>query len=189
MYQKVKEQLGAKDHIYFLDATHPQHNTRLSYGWILKGKRNDKFVKTNSGRARLNLHGALRFDDKATIVLEEETIDTLSTLRLLRAIAHQQKRGNVYLILDNASYYHAKLVKQWIRYHPRFTLLYLPTYSPNLNIIERLWRFFHQRITYNRYFETFDEFQTTSLDFFKNLNLYEKELTTLLTDNFQLYPT
>ena len=188
-YKETKAQLGVRDHIYFLDATHPQHNTRLSYGWILKGKENDKFIKTNSGRARLNLHGALRLDDRATIVLDEETIDTISTLRLLRAIDHQQRLGNVYLILDNASYYHAGLVKQWVLFHPRFKLLFLPTYSPNLNIIERLWRFFHQKITHNRYFETFGEFKTTSLDFFKNLNLYEKELTTLLTDNFQLYPT
>lgn len=189
LYEQTKATLGKGDHLYFLDATHPQHNTRLAYGWILKGKGNDKFIKTNSARDRLNLHGALRFDDQSAIVLEEETIDTLSTLRLLRAIGKKQKRGTIHLVLDNASYYHAKLVQQWIRYHPRFKLLFLPSYSPNLNIIERLWRFFHQQITYNQYFETFDEFKSTTLDFFKNLNQYEKELSTLLTDNFQLFPT
>lgn len=187
-YRKTKAELGVKDHIYFLDATHPQHNTQLSYGWILKGKKNDKFIKTNSGRDRLNLNGALRFSDKTAIVLEEKTINKEATIHLLETIKQKQKRGKVYLILDNARYHHAIVVKRWIFHHPRFQLIFLPSYSPNLNLIERLWRFFHQRITYNHYFETFDEFKNTTLAFFKNLNLYQKELSTLLTDNFQLVP-
>lgn len=188
-YQATKARLRTSDHLYFLDATHPQHNTRLAYGWILRGKKNDKFIKTNSGRARLNLHGALRLGDNHAVVLEEEAINQQATIRLLQAIGKQQRRGIIYLVLDNASYYHGKLVKAWVSSHARFRLLFLPAYSPNLNLIERLWRFFHQQITYNRYFKTFDEFKTTTLDFFKNLKQYEKELATLLTDNFQLYPT
>jgi transposase len=73
-------------------------------------------------------------------------------------------------------------------HHPRFKLLFLPPYSPNLNLIERLWRFFHQKVTYNHYFETFGEFKDAALTFFKNLKQYEKELSTLLTDSFQLFP-
>jgi len=187
-YQETKSKLGLNDRIYFLDSTHPQHNTQPSYGWILKGKANDKFVKTNSGRERLNLNGALNFNDKTALVLEEETINKEATINLLEAIKKKQKRGRVYLILDNASHHHAKVVKRWELHHPRFKLLFLPAYSPNLNLIERLWRFFHQKITWNHYFETFEEFKNTSLNFFKNLNLYEKELSTLLTDNFQLLP-
>lgn len=188
-YRETKAELGLQDHIYFLDSTHPQHNAQLAYGWILKGKQYDKYIKTNSGRKRLNLNGALRFGDNTAIVLNEKMVNKEATIRLLETIKHKQKTGKVYLVLDNASYHHAKVVKQWIFHHPRFKLLFLPAYSPNLNLIERLWRFFHQKITYNRYFETFDEFKTTTLDFFKNLNLYEKELSTLLTDNFQLVPT
>lgn len=187
-YQETKSKLGLNDRIYFLDSTHPQHNTQPSYGWILKGKANDKFVKTNSGRERLNLNGALNFNDKTALVLEEETINKEATINLLEAIKKKQKRGRVYLILDNASHHHAKVVKRWELHHPRFKLLFLPAYSPNLNLIERLWRFFHQKITWNHYFETFEEFKNTSLNFFKNLNLYEKDLSTLLTDNFQLIP-
>ena len=187
-YNETKASLGLNDQIYFLDATHPQHNAQPSYGWILKGKTNDKLVKTNSGRERLNLNGALNFKDKTAIVLEEETINKEATVRLLEAIWKKQKKGKVYLILDNASYYHARVVKRWILHHPRFKLLFVPSYSPNLNLIERLWRFFHQKITWNHYFETFEEFKTTTLEFFKNLKQYEQELSTLLTDNFQLYP-
>lgn len=187
-YWETKSTLGSSDRIYFLDSTHPQHNTQPSYGWILKGKANDKFVKTNSGRERLNLSGALNFRDKTAIVLEEKAINKEATIHLLETIKQKQKTGKVYLILDNASYYHARIVKRWILHHPRFKLLFVPSYSPNLNLIERLWRFFHQKVTWNHYFETFEEFKSTTLTFFEDLKQYEKELSTLLTDNFQLLP-
>lgn len=189
MYWETKAQLDPNDRMYFLDSTHPQHNTKPSYGWILKGKTNDKFVKTNSGRERLNLSGALNFNERTCIVFEEKSINKEATIHLLETIKQKQKTGKVYLILDNASYYHARIVKSWILHHPRFKLLFLPSYSPNLNLIERLWRFFHQKITWNRYFETFEEFKNTTLEFFKNLKQYETELSTLMTDNFQLLPT
>jgi transposase len=189
LYKETKKQLGNNDGLYFLDATHPTHNTTLSYGWILKGKKNDKYVKTTSGRKRLNLNGALNVSDNTAIVLEEKTINTDATIHLLEAIRQKQKRGKVYVVLDNASHHHARLVRRWMLHHSRFKLLFLPAYSPNLNLIERLWRFFHQKVTYNHYFETFGEFKDTTLTFFKNLNQYEKELATLLTDNFQLFPT
>jgi len=187
-YETTKANLRPHDRIYFIDSTHPQHNTKPSYGWILKGKANDKFVKTNSGRDRLNLNGAFNFNDKTTMVLEEKSINKEAIIRLLEAIRKKQKKGKIYLILDNASYHHARVVKRWIFLHPRFTLLFLPSYSPNLNLIERLWRFFHQKVTWNHYFETFEEFKSTTLKFFNNLNVYQKELSTLLTDNFQLAP-
>lgn len=188
LYQQTQNALGNKDRIYFADSTHPQHNTKPSYGWILKGKKNDKFVKTNSGRKRLNLNGVLNFKDKTTIVLEEKTINSKATINLLKAVKKKQPKGKVFLILDNASYHHSREVRNWLLHHRRFKLLFLPPYSPNLNLIERLWKFFHQKVTWNRYFETFEEFKNTALNFFKNINLYQKELSTLLTDNFQLLP-
>lgn len=187
-YKAIKEKLRDNDQVYFLDSTHPQHNTNPSYGWILKGKDNDKFIKTNSGRERINLHGALNLKKHTAVVLEEKTIDNKSVLKLLRRLKVKHPKGKIYLILDNASYYHAWQVTAWVRKHRRFKLVFLPSYSPNLNLIERLWRFFHQKITWNRYFETYAEFRKVSLKFFKNLKLYEKELSTLLTDNFQLVP-
>jgi transposase len=188
VYKQTKETLGHNDKIYFADATHPTHNTRAAYGWILKGKKNDKYIKSTSGRKRLNLNGALNFTEKTAIILEETTIDAPATLRLLGAIAEKQKHGKAYVILDNARHHHARIVRRWVLHHPRFKLLFLPAYSPNLNIIERLWRFFHQQITYNRYFESFKDFKETTLSFFNNLKKYEPQLATLLTDNFQTLP-
>lgn len=187
-YRQIKNNLGTKDQIYFVDSTHPSHNTQLAYGWILKGKANDKFIKTNNGRNRLNLNGALSLNDKSALILDEKTVNSESTIRLLNAISQKQKHGKAYLILDNASHHHAKIVRGWLLHHPRFKLIFLPTYSPNLNLIERLWKFFHKQVTNNHYFETFEEFKDSTFKFFNNLKIYQPELDSLLTDNFRLAP-
>lgn len=188
-YQEIKTNLGPNDQIYFGDASHPEHNTKPSYGWILKGKSNDKFIKTNTGRERLNLNGVLSLNNHTALVLEEKTINSQSTIRLLQKLETAQPKGKIYLILDNAKYHHSKLVQAWIKKHRRFKLIFLPPYSPNLNLIERLWRFFHQKITWNHYYPTFNEFKKEALKFFKNLKRYQPELNSLLADNFQLFPT
>jgi len=188
-YRKLQTKMSESDHLYFADATHPQHNTKPAYGWILKGKAHDKIIKTTSGRQRLNLHGALNGKTHRAVVLNETTIDAISVIRLGNALLKKHKKGKIYLILDNAKYYHAKIVKAWREKHGRIKFMFLPSYSPNLNLIERLWRFFHQKVTWNRYFETFEEFKTESLGFFKNLKQYELELKTLLVDNFQVIPS
>lgn len=188
-YEKLKARMTQEDHLYFADATHPQHNTRPSYGWILKGKAHDKLVKTNSGRERLNLNGALDLKTHHAIVLSEETINAHSVIRLGNTLLKKHPKGKIYLILDNATHHHARLVTAWRTKHRRIRFIFLPPYSPNLNLIERLWRFFHQKVTWNHYFETFEEFKNESLGFFNNLKQYETELATLLTDNFQVVPS
>lgn len=187
-YREIKSSLKDKDQVYFLDSTHPQHNAQASSGWILKGKANDKFVKTNTGRDRINLNGALNLKKHSAIVLEEKTINKPAAIKLLKRLSREHQTGKIHLILDNASHHHAKSVKLWVKKHRRFKLVFLPPYSPNLNLIERLWGFFHRKVLWNRYFETVKEFRAESLKFFKNLNLYETELSTLLTDNFQAVP-
>lgn len=187
-YIEMKQELGKQDQIYFSDATHPTHNTKPSYGWIKKGKANDLYIKTNTGRKRLNLLGALSIDTKQTIVIEEETINASAIIHLLEKIATRQKHGKVYVVVDNAKYHYARFVKNWLLNHPRFKLVFLPPYSPNLNLIERLWRFFHQKVTNNQYFPTFKDFKEATISFFTNLQQYKQELDTLFTENFQTLP-
>ncbi len=188
-YEKLKARMGASDQLYFADATHPQYTTQPAYGWILKGKAHDKLVKTPSGRQRLNLCGALNLKTHHAVVFSEDTINAQSVIRLGNALLRKHKKGKIYLVVDNAKYHHANLVKSWRQRHGRIKFIFLPSYSPNLNLIERLWRFFHQRVTWNHYFESFEEFKRASLGFFNNLNQYDRELATLLADNFQVIPS
>ena len=65
-------------------------------------------------------------------------------------------------------------------------MVFLPPYSPNLNLIERLWKFFRKKILYHRYYPDLAEFKSVTLAFFKNLPTYREELRTLLTENFEI---
>lgn len=184
-YRQLKKANKPEDKIYFVDATHPQHNNMPFYGWIYKGT--TKAIKANTGRQRLNLNGALNLENLDITVLSEETIDTYAMMRLVLTLEEKQKAGRVYLVVDNASYNHSYELQLFLGDHPRTHLKYLPPYSPNLNIIERLWRFFHQKHR-DKYFEKFKDFENTVLAFFKNINQYNAELKTLLTDSFQTLP-
>jgi transposase len=184
-YQQLKNTKQPEDKIYFVDATHPQHNNMPFYGWIYKGT--IKTIKANTGRKRLNLNGALNLENLDITVLSEETIDTYAMMRLILSLEEKQSTGEIYLIADNASYNHSYELALFLDDHPRIHLKYLPPYSPNLNIIERLWKFFHQKHR-DKYFEKFKDFEDTVLTFFKNINQYNAELKTLLTDSFQTLP-
>lgn len=186
-YFKLKQELKENDQIYFLDATHPTHNTRPSMGWILKGA--EKLIKSNTGRDRLNLNGALNGKTHEVVLREDESINSESTINLLDQLLQKHPLGRIYLIWDNARYYYSRQVQHYLRGHPRLIPKFLPPYSPNLNLIERLWRLFHQKTLYNHYYQTFPEFKKSVLGFFGNLHHYRKEMRTLLTDNFQLVPT
>lgn len=184
-YYELKQNKKPEDKIYFVDASHPQHNNMPFYGWIYKGE--TKAIKTNSGRSRLNLNGALNLEDLEITILSERTINSHAMMRLILTLEEKQPTGEIFLVVDNASYNHSYELQLFLSDHPRVQLKYLPAYSPNLNIIERLWKFFHQK-HHDRYFEKFKEFETEVLSFFRNIHLYDKELKTLLTDSFQTLP-
>ena len=184
-YELLKTTKRPEDKIYFVDASHPHHNNRPFYGWIYKGE--EKAIKTNSGRKRINLNGALNLEDMAITVLSEETINTHAMMRLILQLEEKQSIGEIYLILDNARYNHSCELQLFLEDHKRTHLKHLPAYSPNLNSIERLWKFFYQKHR-DRYFEKFKEFEKEVVSFFQNIHQYNAELKTLLTDSFQTLP-
>ena len=184
-YEELKAKKSPEDRIYFADASHTHHNVIASYGWIEKGK--EKHLRTNSGRKRINLHGILNSEDVTDVeMFSEETVNADSVIRALGRLRIKQKNGKIYVIIDNARYYHAKKVKAYVEKHPRIKLIFLPSYSPNLNLIERLWLFFQKKVLYNRYYRDFKEFEKRCLQFFTELRRYRRALESLLIDNFQV---
>jgi transposase len=116
----------------------------------------------------------------------DKSINAQSTILLLKQIA--AKHGDaekIYVICDNARYYRAKLVKEYLA-ESTIELIFLPAYSPNLNLIERYWKFFKKKVLYNRYYATFEEFKQACLGFFRKKTRYHEELESLLTENFQV---
>lgn len=170
--------------VYFIDGVHPQHNTMAAYGWIKKGE--ERKLQTNSGRQRVNLHGAINIETLDVEVVEGEKVNSESTVELLEQIERSCPLASaIYIILDNARYHYSKVVKEYLN-RSRIKLVFLPAYSPNLNLIERLWRLFKKKILYNRYYEKFKDFREACLGFFKNIKSYDSEVRSLMTEDFHL---
>jgi transposase len=184
LYEKLKQNKGADDPIYFMDGTHPQHNAIAAYGWIKCGQ--NKEISSNTGRQRVNINGALCLDGFKAVVRMDETINAQSTIELMKQIEKKHRKARViHVICDNAKYYRSKLVKEYLR-DSRIRLVFLPPYAPNLNLIERLWRFFKKKVLYNQHYASFADFQQICTTFFADLGKYKQELKTLLTENFQI---
>ena len=174
-----------KRDIYFLDATHPTHNTVLSYAWIRKGK--EREVLTSSAGRRINYIGAISIDKKKRLVRSYKTVNRYSVARFLKDLRKVSSCLDSFtVILDQASAHKSDLVQQTAR-ELNIKLMYLPPYSPNLNPIERYWKFFKKNVLYNRYYRTFYDFQKACSSFFRTTKKYDKELSQLLTYNFPVH--
>lgn len=183
-YDKFMETKDNSVEVIFIDAVHPEHNTMAGYGWIKKGEQ--RKLKTNSGRQRLNLHGGINIETMEMTLIESDTINRDSTVQLLELLDNKYSYATkIIVILDNASYHYSEEVRDVIEKSSRLKLVYLPTYSPELNLIERVWKFFKKKVLYNKYYETLKDFRKATIDFFKNFEDYVDELTSLLGGGFE----
>ena len=183
-YEQIKAAKGQNDPIYFTDATHPQHNSVPAYGWIKTGQ--EKELKANCGRQRLNINGAINIETLEPTTGFYDTINADSTMDVFYKIeAKHPDAETIYIIADNARYYHACLLKDHLE-GTKIQLIYLPPYSPNLNLIERYWKFFKKTVMYNYYYETFEQFKQACKSFFRKRKNYLPELQNLLTENFHI---
>lgn len=176
--------------LFFFDPVHQTHNNENDYAWMEKGANGTRTVPSNTGRRRINIIGALN-----ALELEVVTIITEANCNkeLISCFLDEIKQANpdcekIYLITDNASYNRAYEVRDKAN-EMNITLKHLPPYCPNLNIIERLWKFFKRKIMKNKYYQSFGEFEEKINQFFSDIKKYEDELYTLLTLNFQILKT
>lgn len=174
-YEKLKQSLAVDETICFIDGVHPTHNTQPAYGWIKKGER--KEISANSGRTRLNLSGVIDMKTHQVFVQEDLTLNSESTLRFLETIEQAYPlHRTIHLFCDNAPYYRNKAVRRYLE-RSKIKLHFLPPYSPNLNPIERLWKWMKERIIYNTYYREFEDFKTAILSFFKIVEGLDREST------------
>jgi len=182
--EEILKEKHEQDAHYYLDGLHPQHNTQLAYGWIKKGQ--DKLIKSNSGRQRININGALNADTLEVVIRTDDTINAQSTLKLFQALEQKHPHAvSIFITLDNAKYYKNALINDYLK-TSKIKLLFMPPYSPNLNLIERLWKFMRKTILYNKYYEKFSDFKHAVMLFFQNTAQYRDKLSSLLTKNFQI---
>lgn len=182
-YKNLKESAN-NEPIYFVDSVHPQHQTQLAYGWIFKGVR--KSIATTGRQYRVNIIGGISLSGHKLHfeMVDKVEADTIALFLTQLRKKHPDKKM-IHIIWDNAGYHRDIRVQEFskalgIRLH------YLPPYSPNLNPIERLWKIMHECVTYNQYYEKFEDFKYSVTHFLKTIGRKKKLLRSRITDNFNL---
>lgn len=183
-YNDLTQNLEENEKIYFMDGVHPTYNVQPAYAWTQKGE--ERTMDCNTGRQRININGVYSPDDHEIIMIESDRINAQSTIELFKKIESQHPElDRIYIVRDNARYYCAKLVQEYLT-TSRITVIPLPSYSPNLNLIERLWKFFKKKVVANKYYGTFDEFKDAVRNFFAKIMSFREDLSTLLTEKFHI---
>ncbi len=112
-YEKLQNSFGPDEAVLFVDAVHPTHAARPVGCWA--PKEDNLAIEQTSGRQRINIHGALNLETGETRMIEAETIDAASTIRLLEALETLYPLlAVIHVFLDNARYHHARLVQDWL---------------------------------------------------------------------------
>jgi transposase len=180
----LAEAQDGKRVVYFVDAAHFVLASFLGWVWCFLRLH----VRAASGRQRYNVLGALNAVTHELVTEINTTyITATSVCALLQTIARRGVSVPITLVLDNARYQKCVLVTTLAR-TLGIELLYLPSYSPNLNLIERLWKFVKKEALNSRHHQDFKKFQAAIDGCLADLpTKHRDKLTTLLTHNFQTW--
>lgn len=180
----IKEAQNGDCHLLFMDAAHFILQPFVCALWCLKRI----CIKAASGRNRINVLGAVNAITKEVIVFSNTTFINAETIvDFLGQLKEHYTDLPLKIVLDNARYQHCKFVEETAK-GLGIILLFLPSYSPNLNIIERLWKFTKKTILYAKYYESPPKFHAAVTGFFDVINKqYNAQLKDLLTLNFQFF--
>jgi len=186
-YEKLMNSLSDDEAVLFVDAVHPTHAARPVGCWAPKQEK--LAIEQTSGRQRINIHGAIDLETGQTRMIEVETVDAASTIKLLQSIeAIYPMLALIHVFLDNARYHHAKLVQEWLAQPGRrIKLHFIPPYCPHLNPIERLWGVMHKHVTHNKCYATCAQFADATLAFLREtVPRNWTDLCDSVTDNFRV---
>jgi len=144
----------------------------ISRGWMRKGHKEGKEVKSKPTREAVKTFGSVTVSDKPKFhFLFVKVYNAWNFLRFLKQLVRQYPDRKIHMILDNASYHHAKLVREWLEINKdKIKLHYLPAYSPEFNAQEGVWRLTRRKSTHNRYFNNAGELRKT---LFRRFNRFQ----------------
>jgi len=146
------------------------------------------FICSPSGRKRFNVLGAVNAVTKEIITITNETyINSESVCQLLFKLANLGLGIPIFIVLDNARYQKCKLVQNYAN-ELGIKLCYLPSYAPQLNLIERLWKFIRNECLYSKYYPNFVDFKAAISNCIATANTDKQpKLERLLTLKFQIF--
>ncbi len=169
--------------LYFGDAVHIIYGAELGYCWCFERQE----VKSAYGRKRYNVMGCYNAITSETLTVTNDTYITSNEIvRMFKKLRDKHGEEPIDVILDNARYQKCQLVKDAAEQY-KINIVYLPAYSPNLNLIERLWKWLRKKCLCNKYSKTFIEFCKKIDDaLLKTSTNFLDEVSSLLTHNFQV---
>ena len=170
--------------VLFMDAAHFVFGAFLGYLWCFCRI----FIASPAGRKRFNVLGALNAMTHEIITVTNQTyINAQSVCDLLLKISTMYIDMPITIVLDNARYQKCEMVRN-LANELNIELLYLPSYSPQLNLIERFWKFVKKECLYSKYYQDYKQFENAIVECIKSANTKHKnKLKSLLTWNFQSF--
>lgn len=182
-YEALKSTLPEDEEIYFMDAVHPEFQSKAVCGWIKKGE--IKTLPTTSAQYRMHFVGAIALKNMEVFVQEYETIDAESVIAFFKTLEASSQAATIHVVCDNGRSNKNKKLQEYLK-TSKIKIHYLPPYSPNLNPIERLWKVLRERKTYNKCYEKFVDFKAAIRNFFfEDIPKIKDELTKRINDKFQ----
>ena len=180
---RLEEAQNGERRVFFVDAAHFVMGAFLGMIWCVSRL----FVKTSSGRQRYSVLGAVETRDHDLVTIRTAgSVNAESVCDLMKKISERYPGEKISLVMDNARYQYNNKVKE-LATSLDLELLFLPAYSPNLNLIERLWKLVKTKCLRNRYYENFGDFKAAIDSCLTRLNGSERDsLKSLLTENFQI---
>jgi transposase len=157
------------DRILFQDESMIRDYQALTHTWFPKGQQ--KIIPTYGKHRGVKLIGTLDYESGEVFCMEEEQYDAGVFLRFLEQVVGRYPGEKIVMILDNARIHHAKLIQPFLKKHAeRLQLMFLPPYSPNLNVIEGLWGWLKKSVIYNVFYHSLEEIRTAVQDFITKIN-------------------
>jgi len=182
----IKMAQDGQGYLFFMDAAHFVLMPFVGILWCFKRI----FIKAGSGRNRINVLGALNFvNRKMETIVNTDYINADTIAEMLKKLARKFPNKPIYLVLDNARYQHCNYIKD-LASSLNIELVFLPPYSPNLNLIERVWRYIKKDVLGTRYYECAQKFHQAIKQALTDINQNPKtkmELKSLITPNFQTF--
>lgn len=157
------------DRILFQDESMIRDYQALAHTWFPKGQQ--KIVPTFGKHRGVKLIGTLDYESGEVYCMEEEQYDAAVFLTFLEKVIARYPGEKIVMILDNARIHHAKLIQPFLQEHAgRLQLMFLPPYSPQLNLIEGLWGWLKRSVIYNVFYHTVEDIRKAVQDFISNIN-------------------
>jgi transposase len=184
LWPRLKQAQRLRRVVCFVDAAHFVHGPYLGYLWCFVRL----LMRGPSGRKRFNVLGAIdAVTHELTTICNDTTINAEAVCELLRKLSGRYVGLPMTLVLDNARYQRCALVQQ-LAQELRIELLFLPSYSPNLNLIERLWKFVKKECLSCRYYEDFARFKAAIVECLEGVEgRHKSSIESLITLNFQTF--